>query len=176
MFTWIFSCFLRICNSIKFDFFRVTAGMVAMSFSSHSSRIFLFTGHLRNLFFYLSFIEHYRIRYFVLCSGVRWYVYMNLFMIFMHLQHCQIPVFLGSWGGRYFIYLPPGGILFFISPCTENYRLWYFIWCWRVTRYVTAVGTRDTTPYRLLRYKDGSATTRSTIQKIPDDYDVLTKT
>jgi hypothetical protein len=40
---------------------------------------------------------------------------------------------------------------------------------------LTGIGTRDTTTHRLERPKEGSATTRPTIQKIPKDHDVLPK-
>jgi hypothetical protein len=37
------------------------------------------------------------------------------------------------------------------------------------------IGTQGTTPHRLGRFKEGFATTRLTIQKILEDYDVLPK-
>jgi hypothetical protein len=42
--------------------------------------------------------------------------------------------------------------------------------------YLTRIGTRGATTHRLGRPKEGSAKTRPTIQKIPEDHDVLPKT
>jgi hypothetical protein len=42
-------------------------------------------------------------------------------------------------------------------------------------RVLTGIGTRGTTPHRLERPKEGSAMTRSTIQKILEDHGVLPK-
>jgi hypothetical protein len=40
---------------------------------------------------------------------------------------------------------------------------------------LTRIGTRGTTPHRLRRPKEGSAITQSTIQKISEDHDMLSK-
>jgi hypothetical protein len=92
-------------------------GVVRILFSGHPSRI---------LFFISSFTEHYTLRYFVRCSSVRWYVYMNLFMIFTHPQYHQILVFrLMGWSVFHFPAISPE--FFLISPSTKNYGLWYFV-------------------------------------------------
>jgi hypothetical protein len=54
------------------------------------------------------------------------------------------------------------------------------IWCRRILRvcsklWLMRIGTRGTTPHGLRRPKEGSATSQSTIQKIPEDHDVLSK-
>jgi hypothetical protein len=183
MFTLIFSWFLRICNTVRFEFFRVirwsvfnfpntrpdffispptehdrlqyfvwcwgvtwyvymNSLMILTHTQHHQIRVFKGHGwsvfhflatHLEFCFFISHPTEHYRFLYFIRCSRVTWYVYLNFFMIFMHLQHQQIWVFQGH--GMVGISFSGHTIIFCISP-TRKYRLWYFVWCWSVTWYV----------------------------------------
>jgi hypothetical protein len=63
-----------------------------------------------------------------------------------------------------------------ISSRTRKIKITqHLLTCQALEGPLTGIGTWDTTPYRLGRTKEGSATTRPTMQKIPEDHGVLPK-
>jgi hypothetical protein len=124
MFTWYFSQFCMHMQHRQFWVFQ-GLGMVRISFTSHP---------LEFCFFISPSTEQNIFWYFLWCWRVTRYLYMNFFHDFYASATPSNSSFL-SWGDRYFIFQTPIHN-FFISPSTENYRLWYFGRCWGVTWYV----------------------------------------